>query len=625
MKRAEKVAALPEKPLLIFDGDCNFCRRWIRRWQQSTGDRVEYIPFQDPRVAEWFPELPRQLFEQSVYLIEPDGSVFYGAEAAFRALSFAPRRRFWRRLYEKWPIFAKISERFYRFVAKNRTIFSALTRFFWGKHVEKPTFFLVRGLFLRALGAVYFIAFVSLGVQISGLIGSNGILPAAPFMNAVREGAAQQNIGAARYALLPTLCWFNASDGFLNFLCGGGVVLSLLLIFGVAPAPVLTLLWIFYLSLTTVCRDFLSFQWDNLLLETGFLAIFCAPIRIFPNVSREAPPSPTALWLLRLLLFKLMFMSGAVKLVSGDLTWRNLTALNFHYETQPIPNLVAWYAHQLPEWFQKFSCAAMFGIELGAPFLIFAPRRLRFFGGASLVFLQLLIVATGNYAFFNLLSIVLCLPLLDDAVLRHFFPREIRSQTRVPRWRKWLLAVIAAVILVITAVQLVGMFRVRVNWPAPVVKLYAWAMPFRSVNSYGLFAVMTTTRPEIIIEGSHDGENWRVYEFKYKVGDVKRRPPFVAPHQPRLDWQMWFEALHYPRGVPPSAWFVNFCVRLLQGAPEVVALLAENPFPEAPPRYIRATVYDYRFTDFARRRETGAWWRREMRGLYCPILTLRAE
>ncbi len=465
-------------------------------------------------------------------------------------------------------------------------------------------------------------------MQIVGLVGSDGILPADVAMQSMRQLADTHHVGLGRYHLVPTLCWFSTSDRFLQFQCGAGAALAVLLIFGVAPAPCLFLLWLVYLSLATVCREFLAFQWDNLLLETGFLAIFLAPLQLWPRASRAAPPSRLVLWLLRWLLFKLMFQSGCVKLLSGDPTWRNLTALTYHYETQPLPTWIGWYAHQLPVWVQKISTATMFGIELFLPFLVFAPRRLRQVACVAFVSFQTLILLTGNYCFFNLLTIALCLLLLDDAALKAAWPWRSREAVALapepsPRspWR-WPIQVtmpVACVAVVSALMQFSAMFRLPVLWPRPVVGVYAWLSPFRSFNSYGLFAVMTTSRPEISIEGSRDGVTWLPYEFKYKPGDVKRRPGFAEPHQPRLDWQMWFAALgKYQR----NPWLMSFCRRLLEGSRPVLALLKRNPFPEAPPRYIRAVVYDYRFTDLATRRRTGAWWRRQERGFYLPPLLL---
>jgi hypothetical protein len=519
---------------------------------------------------------------------------------------------------------------------------------------SQQSYVLTRWLFLRLLGLIYFIAFGSLWLQIEGLIGSNGILPAADFLAAVTE-----RIGPERYHLLPTIFWFGASDAALNWACGGGAVLSLLLAAGILPGPILFLLWLLYLSLVGVGREFLAFQWDNLLLEAGFLAIFFAPWRgcwrSWFDPRRQSSPSFVLLGLFWWLLFRLMFSSGLVKLLSGDPTWSNLTALNFHYETQPLPTWSSWYAHQLPAWFQKMSVVLMFIIELLAPFLIFTPRRWRFGGCAVLILLQLLIMATGNFAFFNWLALALCLLLLDDAGLRRLLPGRATAwldkgghaapllkispdyetealtsraassgATRLSKLfhqaQRWLTVAFAIIIIGITGLQMVRL----AGFPLPrsVQQLLSWLAPFRTFNSYGLFAVMTTARPEIIIEGSDDGETWQAYEFRWKPGDVMRRPRFVAPHQPRLDWQMWFAALgDYRR----NQWLINFMVRLLEGSPEVLALLEKTPFPDRPPRFIRAVVYDYRFTDWAATESSGAWWRREQRGLYAPVLSLPGE
>jgi hypothetical protein len=400
---------------------------------------------------------------------------------------------------------------------------------------------------------------------------------------------------------------------------------------GVLPRVCLALLWLLYLSLVTVGGDFLAFQWDNLLLETGLLAIFFAPAQVLPRPSREKPPSPTVLWLLRLLLFKLMFLSGVVKLASRDETWRRLSALTHHYETQPLPTWVAWHAQQLPRWFQASSCAVMFVIELAVPFLIFAPRRLRMAGGAALAIFQVLILLTGNYTFFNCLTLGLCLLLCDDFLLAPLLPRKLAVLYSQPamgpaappaRGRPWRLVVIAplaVLVLSISAVQLLSPFGRLPSWTRPVVSVYRWLSPLRSVNRYGLFAVMTTERPEIIVEGSSDGRHWKEYGFRYQPGDPNRRPAFVAPHQPRLDWQMWFAALGNYRQNP---WFVSFCRRLLEGSPEVLALLGKDPFPDQPPKYIRARLYNYRFTSPEERKRTGAWWQREPKGEYLPPVSL---
>jgi hypothetical protein len=486
-----------------------------------------------------------------------------------------------------------------------------------------PDFVLSRWVFLRFLGVIYLIAFVSLWVQVHGLLGSRGILPVTEFLQAVR-----QQLGWERYWHVPTIFWWSGSDAALGAVCGAGVVLSLMVIAGLAVGPSLIGLWGLYLSVGSVGREFLSFQWDVLLLETGLLAVFLAPWQWRPGLGRETPPSRLALWLLWWLLFRLMFASGMVKLTSGDAVWRNLTALEYHYETQPLPPWTAWYAHHLPAWFQQISTAILFLIELVVPCAIAGPRRVRLIACATLVFLQLLIIGTGNYCFFNLLSLALCGLLVDDAAWRRLCPAGWRRHLELPtpqpaprRWRWMPMALFSIVVLLITFTGMAVRF-LPIPWADVALRLERSISPLRSFNNYGLFAVMTTRRPEIIIEGSVDGIHWQAYEFRYKPGDPRRRPGFVAPHQPRLDWQMWFAALGQYQG---NQWVLNFMGRLLEGSPPVLALLEKNPFRDQPPRYIRATVYDYHFTDARTRRETGQWWRRESTGLYCPVLSLRRE
>ena len=324
-----------------------------------------------------------------------------------------------------------------------------------------------------------------------------------------------------------------------------------------------------------------------------------------------------------------MFLSGVVKLSSGDPTWRDLTALSYHYETTCLPTWTGWYMHALPLGFHKASAAMMFAIELLLPFAAFGPRRLRLVSAAAFVGLMVFIAATGNYGFFNLLAIVLCLPLFDDSILRHAMKRRGRERQpdgtfagngsasaldyagaavtaadRAATWPRLVTLPVASVVLLLTPMPLVRAMRLHVGLPDALVQLYELQEPFHLVNGYGLFATMTTERPEIVVEGSDDGDTWRTYEFRWKPGDPLRRPEFVQPHMPRLDWQMWFAALGSPRS---SRWFLAFCERLLEGAPPVLALLRTNPFPTAPPRYLRATLYDYHFTTptSAARRERG--------------------
>ena len=511
---------------------------------------------------------------------------------------------------------------------------------------DRPEYVLTRDVYLRLLGVVYGIAFISLWTQIHGLVGSTGILPVADYLDAVRE-----QLGSAAYWRLPTLCWISSSDGFLTALCAAGTVLSVLLIARIAPLIVLFLLWATYLSLSIAGQVFLSFQWDVLLLEAGFLAMFLAPLRPWSRPARDRPPWACGIWLQRWLLFKLMFLSGVTKLLWGDVTWRDLTALDYHYETQPIPTWVSWYAHQLPAWMQKVSVVNMFAIECIVPFAIFAPRRIRHLAAAALAIFQLAIAATGNYCFFNLLSLVLCVTLLDDRLLSRMLPRRWRQRLDGSptsgvdlRWMRSAALTAALIVTLISGLSLVDeMVRTprRDRLPAVVVGtlkvayrgLLSWGRPlllrptdpFRTINGYGLFRVMTTQRPEIVIEGSNDGALWKPYEFAWKPGDVERRPGFVAPHQPRLDWQMWFAALN-PRG---ASWLNGLIQRLLEGSPEVLNLLAEegNPFPPPgkPPRYVRLLYYRYTFTDFEQRRSTGAWWERRRMTILTPPISLPEE
>ncbi|HET7293459.1 MAG TPA: lipase maturation factor family protein [Vicinamibacteria bacterium] len=475
-----------------------------------------------------------------------------------------------------------------------------------------PSHARVAFLFVRALGAIHAIAFASLGVQVEGLVGSRGILPASELLELLRA-----QTGAERYWLVPTVFWLGASDAALRGVCWLGASLGGLLALGIAPGPLLVALWALYLSLSSVGQAFLGYQWDGLLLETTLLAVLLAPWGLRP---RPREPNAPALWLLRFLLFRLMLASGVAKLASGDPTWRSLTALTFHYETQPLPTWVGWYAHQLPPWVQKLSCASMFAVELLVPFLALGPRRARLLGFAPLVGLQLLIAATGNYTFFNLLSIALCLLLLDDAVPWRGSSAPERSPVPRPA-AAWAWRAGALVLCLLALVPFVGSFA-RVPWPGPLVNLYRLVAPFRSFNPYGLFAVMTTERPEILVEGSRDGVEWRPYAFRYKPGDPRRAPAFVAPHQPRLDWQMWFAAL---RGSCEGApWFHRFAERLEEGSPPVLALLDGNPFPEGPPARIRARLQDYRFTRWEERERTGAYWRVTDKGLFCPDLPVGA-
>jgi lipase maturation factor 1 len=604
----------PDRPVVVFDGGCGFCRFWITRWQHRTGDTVEYVASDDPSVARRFPEIPREAYKQAVQLIEPDGRVTEAAEAVFRLLAVSgPEWPLW--IYEHLPGAALTSEIAYRLVANHRSFSAALTTLLWGRQAAPPTYAVARWLFLRVVGLAYLSAFWSLSSQIIGLVGHDGILPADRYL-----AEAERVLGPARFWNLPTFAWLAGSDMALRTLCIGGAALSVLLVLGVVPWLVAPLVWAMYLSLSVVCGEFLSYQWDALLLETGVLAMFLAPVVARERSSTLADPPRLAVRLVLWLLFRLVVSSGAVKLTSGDAMWHNLTALSVHFETQPIPTPLAWYAHWLPGSVLRAATWAVLAVEMGAPLLMLMPRRLRHTAFILLVGLQLLIALTGNYAFFNFLTVALCVFLLDDAVFGRSNLGVVPEATGPVRRRMLIaVAILTIPVSVVTFSRALG----RDLPGAPLVGPLAYAIaPFRSVNGYGLFAVMTPTRPEIVLEGSDDGETWREYAFKYKAGDLHRRPPWVAPHQPRLDWQMWFAALGDFESEP---WFQRFCYKLLEGSPgntDVINLLERDPFDGHAPRYLRAVLYRYRFGDGEARRRDGVWWTRERLGPYSATLSL---
>ena len=594
-----------DQPLLIYDGDCGFCVYWARYWQKLTGHRVTYAPYQE--VAAQYPEIPLAAFQRAVQYIAPDRKIASGAEACFLTLNHASGKGFMLTLYRHLPGFAAVAELIYASVASHRSALYRPSLWLWGRDYEPPRFDLVSWLFLRAIGLIYLAAFVSFGVQALGLIGSHGILPLSGFTYAVRS-----QLGLECYWRFPMVFWMDQSDFAIQATCWAGTALSLLLIFNILPRLNLFFLYALYLSLFYAGQIFMGFQWDVLLLESGFLALF---------LSMATKPG---IWLLRWFLFRFMFLSGSVKLLSGDPTWANLSALSYYFQTQPLPTPLAWYAHHLPQGVLTASTAATFVIELGLPFLIFCPRRLRFVAAFGILWLQVLILLTGNYTFFNLLTMALCLVLFDDAALRKVLPQRVIGfvQPRVRDMKpgkivSFAAGALALLIVFVSLVQIHAVFGGRIS--APAMWLYDEIAPLRIVNTYGLFAVMTTTRPEIIVEGSDDGVHWREYAFKYKPGDVMRRPLWNFPHQPRLDWQMWFAALGT---ASENRWFSLFLQRLLENSPEVTALLSSNPFPRQPPVYVRALVYDYRYSSPQEKEATGAWWVRQPEGIYYPATSL---
>jgi lipase maturation factor 1 len=554
---------------------------WVEYGRSLTGDTVEYLPYQTAR--ERFPDVPEEDCRKAVQLIDRAGRVS-GAEAVFRLLSGVPGYRWMYWLYRRAPGFAFLTEFVYRMIAAHRDAGYAITRILWGKRVVRSTYHEASAIFCRALSFIYLIAFASFGMQVRGLIGSQGILPINTYLR-----IAATELGSSAYWRVPSIFWWSNTDFALLSIAWGGVALSAISILARPHSRwqrlIFIILYFYYLSIVSAGQIFMSYQWDFLLLETGFLAIF-----LLPSMPR--------VWLFQWLLIRLMFLSGLVKVTSQDPSWRNLTALAFHYETQPLPTLLAWYAYKLPLWFQKASTAMTLGIELGLPLLMFGPRRLKHIAAFGTIALQILIIATGNYTFFNYLAIALCLFLFDDA----FFLRAKFKPTAPARSNFALSAVLIAVITVLS------FFETDIT------------APFGIVNRYGLFAVMTTKRPEVEIEGSNDGQTWLPYVFRHKAGPLNRAPGWVAPFQPRVDWQMWFAALGNFRQNP---WFVRFVIALLEGSKPVLALLERDPFNGRPPAQIRAVLYEYHFTTFEEHRRTGNWWKREEKEMYFPPVGLR--
>lgn len=474
----------------------------------------------------------------------------------------------------------------------------------WSDSLELAGYRLVAFLFLRLLALIYLTAFASIGVQIPGLAGAEGILPFAEQLQFLLE-----RHGTSAYWLLPNLFWLHAGDGVLQGVAAAGCLFSLLLFFAVWVRLSLIALFVCYLSLFHAGQLFMNFQWDYLLLEAGFLAIF------LPRGSR------LVVWLLRWLLFRLRFLSGASKLLSGDPSWASLTALNFYFETQPLPHWLAWYTQYLPERLLQFGTGTVLFIEIIVPFMMFMNRPLRFFAAWVTILLQLLIILTSNHNFFNLLTILLCLFLFDDKALRSVLPKALLRwvpDRRPDRDEKPqaapLVGFLGGIILFVSSFQIWEMFSGRRS-PEPVARVTGVVNGFRIVNKYHVFPVIKTQRKELIIEGSMDGEHWQAYRFRYKPGDPARRPEMVIPHQPRLDWMMWF----VPGGHPMNMmWFDLFLHRLLENSAPVVDLLENNPFPDRPPRYIRTWLYQYRFSDRESRKQTGRWWERERLGPFYP-------
>lgn len=483
--------------------------------------------------------------------------------------------------------------------ALTRKVLNASARFYQGRQTVLDTT-------ARLICLNYCLAFSALLPQLKGLFGTTGILPVRPYLAQITEQTG--NLG---FLVCPTLFWLNASDTSLLLLTLAGSVLSLIGIFR-WTSLMLVFCFVLYLSLLNIGQDFLSFQWDVLLLESGFLAIFVTNGR-----GRHLLPASIkglAAALFCLLVFKLMLLSGLCKLASQDASWSNLEALYFHFLTQPLPSPLAPFLHALPRTWLKFSCLLTLFIELIFPFLILAGRSGKLAAALAFWLLQLAIFLSGNYGFFNLLTAVLCLPLIDDRLFMHLQGKSVcRRRRAVPaRFEARTLPVCfsAAAILCSIAYANCDILTSSAGANLPLRLLLFLPRHLYLANSYGLFAVMTTRRMEISIEGSYDGNTYLPYKFYFKPGPADRPPPIVAPYMPRLDWQMWFEALRAESGAEASYWFCNFMQGLKNNQAPLTFLIQENPFAgKEGPRYLRATLKQYRFNSPPEILRTGLYWR----------------
>lgn len=606
------------KPVLYWDADCNFCRRWIGRWNEATGDAVEYRTLQSA---------PAEIVEaaggvpfQRVVLRRADGTLASGAAAALEALSEGGRGgRLVHRVATAAP-FRGLAEWAYRLVARHRGLCSKLTDLFWGADLRRPTYQISGYLFPRLVGLVFASAFLSLWVQIDGLAGSHGILPVAAHLQEVKVHFATAGAPHQAWLQVPSFLWFGAGDTALHLWLGVGTVASLLLVLGWFPAVSAFVAWACYLSFAAAVPVFLNFQWDALLLETGLLVVFFVPWSSRLRYGSAAPPRLARL-LVWWLLFRLMFESGVVKLLGFDAAGRNAwldgTALDYHYFTQPIPVWTSWWFAALPSWFHGLSLAAVFAIELLVPFLLAGPRRLRMAAFWSFVLLMLLIIASGHYGFFNLLTLALCVTLVDDACwpsrLRGKLPCSPAVATGKRTWpetvRTKLLPIFAVLIIAVTALQL--FMVLRLFSPASMAPLLGPFVPFRSANSYGLFSVMTTERPEITIEASRDGLTWEAYRFRHKMDADRTNMPFLLPHMPRLDWQMWFAALEYRASGRPPGWMMPLLGRLQEQSPAVASLFAGGDSSGPAPLFFRLRLDLLTFTPSGQSDSSGRYWKAE--------------
>ena len=464
------------------------------------------------------------------------------------------------------------------------------------KTASQDSFFRARSIFINSLSIVYLIAFISVFLEIDGLLGPQGLHPVNDFL---KEAKAQLPV-YERLWLIPSVFWLSSTSTALSFTTIIGALSSLAVMYHRSQRVALLLCWLLYLSIVAVGGPFFQYQWDSLLLETGFLAIF------LPTSKLNDKSSSSSLFLLHWLAFRLMFSSGIAKLVSQDPSWRSLKALSFHFETQPLPTPLAYYVDKLPDPILQTSCALTLIIELVFPFLFFATPKMRRFAALSCILLQVLIALTGNFGFFNLLSIILCLSLLDDSFLRR--PLKSETATLCPRF----LSTPSIAVVLLSVVPLLGVATPSYQPPTILKSVYNWTGSFRLINSYGLFSVMTRERLSVVIEGSNDGELWQEYKYRWYPQSEARGLNFIAPFHPRLDWQIWFTQFSPPQRIP---WFRQLVGGILADSKPILSLL-DNEGEFLPPTQIRALLYRYEFTKRHDRKILGKNWERTLLGLY---------
>jgi hypothetical protein len=470
------------------------------------------------------------------------------------------------------------------------------------------------------MGAIYFSAFLALLFQIRGLIGTDGILPAGEYLEKVRT------LGAERLWYAPTVLWWGSGNHALMALVWVGLVASVLVVANVAPRISLAVCFVCFLSFIAVAQDFGEYQSDGMLLEAGFLSLFVAPAGLWPGWGRKSLAPRAAVFLLLWEWFRIYFESGAVKLLSGDPTWKNLTAMYEYYQNGPLPTWIGWYLQHLPLWFHRVTAGATLGMELVLVWMAFLPRRWRIACFCIVTAWQAVVIATANYAFLNYLVLVLAVLLLDDRALLWLVPRrwragveeveavEVKPLTALSGVGVVVAAVLLTWIAYVTTAEMVAIFWPEAPlWSAPVAALE----PLRIANQYGLFAVMTPHRYEIEFQGSNDGKTWVPYTFRYKPQDVKERPGIYAPYQPRFDWNLWFASL--------TTWQSALIVplteeRLLEGDKDVLELFRGDPFAAQPPKMVRAVLWQYWFSTPEEKRTEGIWWTRKLLGTYAPTV-----